>query len=319
LADQLKEQIAYQILSGRLRPGDRLPPVRTLASFLRVNRNTVARAYRELEQEGYLDTAAGRGTLVSARRGTPGELRVRLTRVADDFLAAGRAAGLSVDDLRGVLAARSRERPDEAPDILFVECNPSDLAYFVRVLSGALGFSVRGALLRDAARAARRADIVCTTFFHVQEVQAAVPACEVIGLVALPDFDTLDRVARLPRGTAIAVVCATEEGARSKERSIRAVGIRGRRITSAHLGDPKRLARTIATADVVIASPKVLERLRLPPDRATVPFGSVLVDGALSLLRERIDLWRRTRRPGAGLAVARGRGSAQDVAEDARG
>ncbi|MDR5682792.1 MAG: GntR family transcriptional regulator [Armatimonadota bacterium] len=321
LTDQLKEQIAYQILSGRLRPGDRLPPVRTLASFLRVNRNTVARAYRELRSEGYLDAAPGRGTRVSGRRGASAELRVRLTRFADEFLSAGRAAGLSIEDLKGLLAARARSRQptDGGPDILFVECNPSDLRYFTRVLSAALGLPVRGALLSDAGRAARRADVVCTTFFHVEEVQAALPGREVVGLVALPDFDTLERVARLPKGTSLAVVCATEEGARSKERSIRAVGIRGRRITSVHLGDPRRLARAIAAADVVIASPKVLERLRLPPDKPRIVFASVLLDGAVSLLRERIETWRRTCRPLAASSGAANRRPPARTAEPGRG
>src|SRR3989337_1310510 len=51
--DQLAAQLRYRILTGDLRPGDRLPPVRRLAAFLRVNRNTVARVYRRLEAGGH--------------------------------------------------------------------------------------------------------------------------------------------------------------------------------------------------------------------------------------------------------------------------
>src|SRR5512134_3468687 len=64
LTDQLKAQIRHQIASGQLPVGSRIPPVRTLAGFLRVNRNTVARAYAELEAEGVLDATPGRGTFV---------------------------------------------------------------------------------------------------------------------------------------------------------------------------------------------------------------------------------------------------------------
>lgn len=64
LTAQLKAQVRYLALSGRLGAGSRLPPVRTLAGFLRVNRNTVARVYSELEAEGVLQATPGRGTYV---------------------------------------------------------------------------------------------------------------------------------------------------------------------------------------------------------------------------------------------------------------
>lgn len=59
---QLKEQIKKAIASGRLPAGDKLPPVREMAMELKINPNTVARAYRELKEEGFLRTARGRGT-----------------------------------------------------------------------------------------------------------------------------------------------------------------------------------------------------------------------------------------------------------------
>jgi len=61
---QLIGQIRLQIRDGRLAPGSRLPPVRELAATLTVNPNTVARAYRELESAGLLDTLQGSGTFV---------------------------------------------------------------------------------------------------------------------------------------------------------------------------------------------------------------------------------------------------------------
>ena len=61
---QIAGQIRQQIRDGRLPPGTRLPPVRELAATLTVNPNTVARAYRELESSGLLDTLQGSGTFV---------------------------------------------------------------------------------------------------------------------------------------------------------------------------------------------------------------------------------------------------------------
>ncbi len=61
---QLSEQIKRAIAIGALTPGERLPTVKALAIDLKVNANTVARVYRELEQEGVIATAPGRGSFV---------------------------------------------------------------------------------------------------------------------------------------------------------------------------------------------------------------------------------------------------------------
>lgn len=63
--DQVKTQIAAQVASGALAPGDKLPTVRRLAADLGIAPNTVARAYRELEQTGVIDTRGRAGTFVS--------------------------------------------------------------------------------------------------------------------------------------------------------------------------------------------------------------------------------------------------------------
>lgn len=62
---QLVSQIKYLVSSGRLTPGEQLPPVRKLAEQLVVNPNTVARAYRELESEGVVTCRRGAGVFVA--------------------------------------------------------------------------------------------------------------------------------------------------------------------------------------------------------------------------------------------------------------
>jgi GntR family transcriptional regulator len=58
---QLADQIRYAAASGSLRPGDPLPSIRPLAEELRVNRNTIAKAYTELESQGVIETLPGKG------------------------------------------------------------------------------------------------------------------------------------------------------------------------------------------------------------------------------------------------------------------
>src|SRR3954449_6027436 len=62
---QIVNQIKYLVSSGRLTPGEELPPIRSLAERLVINPNTVARAYRELEVEGLVEKRRTAGTFVS--------------------------------------------------------------------------------------------------------------------------------------------------------------------------------------------------------------------------------------------------------------
>lgn len=61
---QVVEQVQELVATGQLSPGDQLPTVRQLASELRVNFNTIARAYRMLDEAGLISTQQGRGTYI---------------------------------------------------------------------------------------------------------------------------------------------------------------------------------------------------------------------------------------------------------------
>ena len=65
---QLADQIRYAAASGRLRPGDSLPALRPLAEELRINRNTIAKAYAELESQGIIETIQGKGVFLKENK-----------------------------------------------------------------------------------------------------------------------------------------------------------------------------------------------------------------------------------------------------------
>jgi len=79
---QLVDQVKAAAASGAVRPGDLLPGIRPLAEELRVNRNTVAKAYAELESQGVIETLAGRGCFVLPN-GTPFKKDVRRRLLAE--------------------------------------------------------------------------------------------------------------------------------------------------------------------------------------------------------------------------------------------
>ena len=70
---QIIRQIEYAVLSGRLKSGDKLPTIRSLAVELKTNPNTIAKAYGELEIRGILATQVGSGTYISDKKPIPEE------------------------------------------------------------------------------------------------------------------------------------------------------------------------------------------------------------------------------------------------------
>lgn len=103
--EQLKQAVLAAANSGKAAVGTRLPPVRTLATHLGVAANTVARAYRELEQAGVVETRGRAGTLITAGGD---DARRRVAEAAETFAAVVHSAGLSEADAVAVVRAALR-------------------------------------------------------------------------------------------------------------------------------------------------------------------------------------------------------------------
>jgi GntR family transcriptional regulator len=112
---QLERGLRAAIAARRLQPGDQLPTVRELAVDLRINANTVARVYAELERAGVIETRRGVGSFVSAtpaQARSPREHDRRLRAFVTRVLADADAAGFTLDEL---MAALTPHRPARAP------------------------------------------------------------------------------------------------------------------------------------------------------------------------------------------------------------
>ena len=109
---QIERALRAAIASGRLKAGDQLPTVRQLAVELRVNANTVARVYTDLERQGVLETRRGVGSFISAspsRARSAGEHQRRLRAFVTRMLADADAAGFTADELVAQLQSHSKE------------------------------------------------------------------------------------------------------------------------------------------------------------------------------------------------------------------
>ena len=100
---QVVEHFRHSVLRGDLKPGDQLPTVRSLALDLRVNFNTIARAYRLLDEAGIISTQQGRGTYILALPSVEvsNELRQKsLNSLVRQFLLGASRLGASPDEIQ---------------------------------------------------------------------------------------------------------------------------------------------------------------------------------------------------------------------------
>ncbi len=114
---QIVEQVKRSAALGVLQAGEQLPTVKQLALDLTVNPNTVARAYRDLERDGVIETSPGRGSFVRGD-GTSASTRLAardvVRRTIEGSVREAKAMGLSRSDLRGVIdATLDRWFPEE--------------------------------------------------------------------------------------------------------------------------------------------------------------------------------------------------------------
>jgi GntR family transcriptional regulator len=101
---QIIRQIESGILSGRLKTGDKLPTIRSLAVNLKVNPNTIAKAYGELEIRGILETQVGSGTYIADKKPGPDDSRERRIReVLGRFMQEMEGLGAGREEIIGLI------------------------------------------------------------------------------------------------------------------------------------------------------------------------------------------------------------------------
>ena len=98
---QIIDQIKFGIASGNLKIGEQLPTVRGLAVELKVNLNTVAKAYKELEIQNILETHQGTGTFISENQVqiSPKEKQKKLQEICNEFTTIAHSYGFTINDL----------------------------------------------------------------------------------------------------------------------------------------------------------------------------------------------------------------------------
>jgi GntR family transcriptional regulator len=290
---QLEGQIKHLIHTGNFAVGSRLPSIRAMAGFLRINRNTVARVFSDLEREGYVESRRGSGVYVLEPPVEADEEKRRevVERVMD--LAAARA--VPVEDLAYALLARAGTEPPEKVRILFVECTLAELNQFSDELEEQLPVEVEKILIGDLAERLSGVEdapwqLAVTTFFHIHEVQELVEpfGIEAVALLAEATLEGLQRLMELPSQTPVGVVGGGRTCMDNLSRSIEGAGLDHLDLIqfNVDVGQDEVMA-TLEEVDAVFCSTVTARRLRefgVPEDLEIIEEDRILDQGGIEML-----------------------------------
>jgi len=265
ISTQIFWQLAYQIDSGRLLPGSRLPPVRELGAALRVNPNTIRAVYRRLADGGYVTSRHGAGTHVADR---PPQRRGNeaLAGIVAELLRRASHAGFTADEVAAATfaAATERKRPGPLVRVLFAECTNADAGYDAERLVDAFPgmIEAEGALIDDLPERLDKFhyDLVATTTFHADEAQVlAAGRLPVVAMLVGPGYlELVHEIAGLRPGSRVGLVCANERGAENILETLQLSGTSGVEIVPALIGETDELRVVDETADLILMSREAL-------------------------------------------------------------
>jgi GntR family transcriptional regulator len=290
---QLKQQLKDNILHNILEPGEKLPTEREMAEELKISRNTVSAAYKELEREGFILSTQGKGTYVIFK-----DSRIQLAEnIVKNCLNSLLELGFSQDEF----LFYSQRAVDNFLDSLntvkaiFVECNKEQVDFFCNELENEFGAKITPIILSDLQNTPMDytdsivgADVIITTFFHEEEIKPFVKSnksAPIVGIALEPKIDTIVKIAQLIRDTRLGVVCISKNFAEKVINTLKSSGLElPIKYNLSH--DKNELKKFINSVDIVIVSPGRKKDLEsLINSKAIIEFIFLPDSGSLKLLQ----------------------------------
>lgn len=187
--DQIRQELAGRIRAGSLPDGTRLPTVRELSEQLHIAEGTVKRAYDELERDGLLVKAPGRGSFVCYQPVIDRQ-QVAQDRI-DELLCQLHQMGISAHEIKRLFADRLRRFCTQQPklQVALVECNPEVLEQLKDQLQNIDGIELHTLLLdqvqQHPGRLAQQMDVMITTTEHAKQLAEMTGQAEKVAKIAL--------------------------------------------------------------------------------------------------------------------------------------
>lgn len=214
---QLVDGIRSNIKSGRMPEGTRLPTVRELADMLQVAQGTIKRTYDELEQEGLIKKAQGRGTFVCYSPAPPNSRKDKALAAIDRALREMEEMGFSVSEINIFLNLKLRELASHQDNIkiAIIECNREILDQLQTQLRKLERIDLYTSLLSEMVaypyNISEDMDIIVTTQTHAEAVEELIQDRRKVAKIALRMASkSVKQIVKLEPGENVGILCASE-------------------------------------------------------------------------------------------------------------
>lgn len=210
---QIADIIKNAVKKGELAAGEKLPTVQEMTDDLEIARGTVKRAYDELEREGIIEKAQGRGTFVCYNPSNHGGRKDQAMAAIDAVLSQLEDMGFSAQEINIFLNLKLRERSEEEAKvkIAVVECNPENLSYISEQFRHVSGVDLYPFMLDSVEKYPYKLtdgfDLVVATQSHSQYIEGILPPDKRVTRVALrPSQSFLSQIIRLPQKKKVGII-----------------------------------------------------------------------------------------------------------------
>lgn len=245
-----------------------MPTERELSEKLKLSRNTVSTAYKELEQDGVLKSYQGRGTFVAeeAKPWKTEGIKEKIIKFVDLGLEEALEIGMDADEFLDIVAQRVEEKKEHMSKMtaVYVECNVEQAKMFSQQLSSSTNMNIAPLTLADLSEmnnktkeTIEKSQVIIATFNHVNEVKELTRnfGRDVLGVAINPDLGTIVKIARFPDGVKFGFVCISEEFKFKIRGALEEAGLGNLNIVYSNTQNEEELKTIVNNSDVLIVSP----------------------------------------------------------------
>ncbi|MGH9753639.1 MAG: GntR family transcriptional regulator [Blastocatellia bacterium] len=286
---QIKDLIKYYISTGAIRADHQLPAVNVLAKELKINFETVRKAYKELERDGLLSMKRGQGTRVVLHNTPTAPVRSAFNGAAlgvevlsgeYGLLEATKSAlrkhlrqGMSLEEARKIVEQAFHEVSESAKqEIIFTECNTLQVKEISQLLKDYLNRPIKPVLIKDLKEELQNASpeggpapTIITTGFHVNEVRekARNLPVNIHVLVMNMSLNTRRKLDALGKDARLGFICRDQESA-ILYKDVLKVELDNPKLnlTCAILAETSKVRSLLKSVDALIVSPPVYEEIK---------------------------------------------------------
>lgn len=306
--EQIKIQLRYQIINGDLPEGTKLLSVREMASFLGVNRHTISKAYKDLEDEGLIETRQSNGTYVANNIDLPPKKDLEsFINIVKGAINNTKSLGFSTEEFIEMAQTLYIKETNSQKNVkaLFVECNVPALNQFVKDLEDELDIEVKGCLLSDIKEgkmtqgAINEFDLIITTVGHYPYLKQKIKNHENIFAINFgPYLQVINEIKVYPKSSSVGVICIGEEGSVGLKQVLIDLDVVRGPILSETMKNVDKVKEIANRVDVLVVSKFALEENKdffKALHNNIIEYKNILQRNSVDMLREVIDQIKQTK------------------------